>query len=399
MMHGDLSIQNEAGNSIEQEQLRRSTRTRRTPTFLEDYHHQLMISPCEEKLKEKVRYPLDSIMSYKSLSEKQLKYTLFISSKTKPKCYEEEKCYPEWMEAMRAEIEALEVNKTWDIVDLPHNKIPIGCKWGYKVKHKADGKIERYKARLVAKGYTQREGINYMDTYSPVARLTTIRTILVVAAVMDWHLEQLDVNNAFLHGDLQEEVYMSLPPGITTVKSNQVSKLIKALYGLKQASKQWYDKLSSFLYNINFVQSRVDNSLFIRKSETSFIALLIYVNDILIARNDIEDIDIVKNSLNSAFKIKDLGHLNFFLGLEIARTHKGKHICQRKYALDILTDVGMLGVKPANTTMTQKNDKLIYQSFPVHNITLYRRIIGRLLYLVNTRPDISFFVQFLSQFC
>ena len=322
-----------------------------------------------------------------------------ISSKIEPKCYEEAKCYPEWIEAMRVEIEALEVNKTWDIVDLPRNKIPIGCKWVYKDKHKADGKIEQYKARLVAKGYTQREGIDYMDTYSPIARLTTIRTILAVAAVMDWHLEQLDVNNAFLHGDLQEEVYMSLPPGITTVKSNQVSKLIKALYGLKQASKQWYDKLSSFLYNINFVQSRVDNSLFIRKSETSFIALLIYVNDILIARNDIEDIDIVKNSLNSAFKIKDLGHLNFFLGLEIARTHKGIHICQRKYALDILTDVGMLGVKPANTTMTQKNDKLIYQSFPVHNITLYRRIIGRLLYLVNTRPDISFFVQFLSQFC
>jgi len=101
------------------------------------------------------------------------------------------------MEAMRAEIEALEANKTWDIVNLPHNKIPIGCKWVYKIKHKPNGQIERYKARLVAKGYTQREGIDYMDTYSPVARLTTIRTILAVAAVMDWHLEQLDVNNAF----------------------------------------------------------------------------------------------------------------------------------------------------------------------------------------------------------
>jgi len=267
----------------------------------------------------------------------------------------------------------------------------------YKVKHKADGQIERYKARLVEKGYTQREGIDYMDTYSHVARLTTIRTILVVAAVMDWHLEQLDVNNAFLHGDLQEEVHMSLPPGITTVKSNQVCKLTKALYGLKQANKQWYDKLSSFLYNINFVQSRADNSLFIRKSETSFIALLIYVDDILNAGNDIKDIDIVKNSLNFVFKIKDLG-IKFFLGLEIARTRKGIHICQRKYVLNILTDAGMFGAKPANTPMAQKNDKLFDQSLPVHNITLYRRIIGRLLYLVNTRPDISFSIQFLSQF-
>ena len=300
---------------------------------------------------------------------------------------------------MRAEIEALEANKTWDIVDLPHNKIPIGCKWVYKTKHKADGQIERYKARLVAKGYTQREGIDYMDTYSPLARLTIIRTILVVVAVMDWHLEQLDVNNAFfLHGDLQEEVYLSLPLGITTVRSNQVCKLTKALYGLKQASKQWYDKLSSFLYNINFVQSKADNSLFIIKTETSFIALLIYVDDILIAGNDIKDINIVKNSLNYVFKIKDLGHLKFFLGLEISRTHKGIHICQRKYALDILTDAGMLGAKPANTPMAQKNDNLFYQSLSMHNITLYQRIIGRLLYLVNIRPYISFYVQFLSQF-
>jgi len=191
---------------------------------------------------------------------------------------------------------------------------------------------------------------------------------------------------------------MSLPPGITTVRSNQVCKLTKALYGLKQASKQWYDQLSSFLYSINFVQSKANNSLFIRKSETSFIALLIYMDDILIAGNDIKDIDIVKNSLNFVFKIKDLGHLKFFLGLEISKTRKGIHICQRKYALDILTNASMLGAKPTNTPMTEKNDKLFYQSLPVHNITLYQRIIGRLLYLVNTIPDISFFVQFLSQF-
>jgi len=202
-----------------------------------------------------------------------------------------------------------------------------------------------------------------MDTYSPVARLTTIRTILVVVAIMDWHLEQLDVNNAFLHGDLQEEVYMSLPLGITIVRSNQVCKLTKALYGLKQAIKQWYDKLSSFLYNINFVQSKAGNSLFIRKFETSFIALLICVDDILIAGNDIKDIDIVKNSLNYVFKIKDLGHLKFFLGLEISRTRKGIHIYQRKYALDILTNAGMLGAKPANTPMAQKNDKLFLSKF------------------------------------
>jgi len=123
---------------------------------------------------------------------------------------------------MEMEIKALEVNKTWEIMDLPPNKTPIGCKWVYKIKRRANGDIERYKARLVAKGYTQRKGIDYMETYSPVARLTTIQSILAIASIMDWHLEQLDVNNVFLHGDLQEEVYMELPPGVITKKSHEV---------------------------------------------------------------------------------------------------------------------------------------------------------------------------------
>jgi len=169
------------------------------------------------------------------------------------------------VKAMEMEIKALEVNKTWEIMDLSPKKMPIGCKWVYKIKQRANGDIKRYKARLVAKGYTQREGIDYMETYSPVARLTTIRSILAIASIMDWHQEQLDVNNAFLHGDLQEEVYMELPPRVITKKSHQVCQLTKSLYGLKQASKQWYNKLTSFLLTINFVHSKADSSMFIKK--------------------------------------------------------------------------------------------------------------------------------------
>ncbi|XP_068504175.1 uncharacterized mitochondrial protein AtMg00810-like [Phaseolus vulgaris] len=237
-----------------------------------------------------------------------------------------------------------------------------------------------------------------METYSPVARLTTIRTILAVASTMNWHLEQLDVNNAFLHGDLEEEVYMELPPGIASKKAHQVCRLMKSIYGLKQASKRWYDKLTSFLHSINFTHSKADNSLFVRNIEDSFIALLVYVDDILITGNNADDINAVKDSLNTTFKIKDLGHLKFFLGLEIARTVKGIHICQRKYALEILADAGMLNAKPAATPMVQKNETLFDKDAAVHEVSMYRRIIGRLLYLVNTRPGISFSMQFLSQF-
>jgi hypothetical protein len=139
---------------------------------------------------------------------------------------------------MKAELEDLEQNKTWILVDKPPNIKPIGSRWVYKVKHKADGSIERYKARLVAKGYTQVEGIDFFETFSPVAKITTVRILLAIAAIQNWHLHQLDINNAFLHGDLHEDVYMYIPQGVHTSQQNLVCKLLKSLYGLKQASRK-----------------------------------------------------------------------------------------------------------------------------------------------------------------
>jgi hypothetical protein len=302
---------------------------------------------------------------------------------------------------MHLELQALESTHTWSIVDLPHGKIPIGCKWVYKVKYNADGTIERYKARLVAKGYTQLEGVDYFETFSPVAKLTTVRTLLALSSINNWFLEQLDVNNAFLHGDLNEEVYMTIPPGYklahSASSSTKVCKLNKSIYGLKQASRQWYSKLSDSLISLGYSHSNVDYSLFTKTCNNKFTALLIYVDDIVLTGNDFSEIQLVKSFLNDKFKIKDLGQLRYFLGLEVARSTSGIMLNQRNYTLELLSDTGMLAAKPSLTPYDLSLKLHCTESEYFDDVTQYRRLVGRLIYLTTTRPDIAFAVQQLSQ--
>ena len=266
------------------------------------------------------------------------------------------------------------------------------------MKFKPDGSVERYKARLVAKGYSQIEGIDYRETFAPVAKLTTVRVLLSVAALSGWHLHQLDVNNAFLNGDLYEDVYMTLPPGFGRKGETRVCKLNKSLYGLKQASRQWFIKLSNALKAASFLQSRSDYSLFVRSRQGSFTALLVYVDDVILAGNNLQEIEETKRFLSQHFKLKDLGQLKYFLGIEVARSSKGITICQRKYALEILDDAGFLSSKPSrfpmeqNLSLTQTNGTLL------NNPSSYRRLVGRLIYLTITRLDLTYVVHVLSQF-
>lgn len=176
-----------------------------------------------------------------------------------------------------------------------------GCRWVYKIKHNADGTIEQHKARLVAKGYTQQEGVDFLDTFSPVAKLTTVRLLLALAATQKWDLQQLDMDNVFLHGDLHEEVYMELPPCLQPTFPNQVCHLNKSLYGLKQASRQWFAELSTFLTSIGLFSSTYDHSLFTKHHGSTFTALLVYVDDIILTGNSPSEIANVKRLLHQKF--------------------------------------------------------------------------------------------------
>ncbi|EOY01844.1 Cysteine-rich RLK (RECEPTOR-like protein kinase) 8, putative [Theobroma cacao] len=303
-------------------------------------------------------------------------------------------------DAMTVELKSLEDNGTWSIVPLPPNCHVVGCKWVYKVKLNANGNVERSKARLVAKGYNQIKGFDYQDTFNLVARQTTVRVFFALAVVHNWHLSQLDVNNAFLNGELAEDVYMELPQGYVIngecpSHSRLVCKLHKSLYGLKQVSRVWNSKLTTSLQKFGFKQSNSDYSLFTMKTYNGdFIALLVYVDDILIASNSVQVKSDVKEFLKLEFKLKELGKVKYFLGLEIARSPEDISICQRKYALDLLEEQGLLGAKLVSTPI-DSNHKLAKSNDEdkLTDATSYRQLVGKLLYLTFSRPDIAYAVQ------
>lgn len=228
--------------------------------------------------------------------------------------------------------------------------------------------------------------------------MTTIRTLQSLATKKGWPLYQLDVNNAFLHGDLKEEVYMKLPPGLSVDQEGLVCRLKKSLYGLKQTSRQWYDKLTESLCSRGFVHSASDYSLFYRKNEKSLCFVVVYVDDVIITGTNMCDIQDLKRFLHYQFKIKDLGKLHYFLELEILYTTDGALISQRKFAADLLKECDCLNYtkfsSPLDSTVKLYADKGKLLSDP----SIYRKLVGKLNFLTNTRLDIAYSVQHLSQF-
>ncbi|KAB2606780.1 S2-RNase [Pyrus ussuriensis x Pyrus communis] len=242
-----------------------------------------------------------------------------------------------WVDAMQEKLVALNTQSTWSLVPLPVQKNLVGCKWVFKIKKNADGSIGRYKARLVAKGFNQEGGLDYGETFSPVVKPTTVRLVLAIAAHFGWNLRQLDVKNAFLHGILQEEVYMAQPPA-------------------------WNDKFTSFLPSLGFNTTYTNSSLFVKTNGSSVVVLLLYVDDIIVTGNASTMID------------------------------------DAKYVKDLLTKTEMLDSKACVTPCLPYNRLVLDDGKPYNNPALYRSVVGALQYLTFTRPDIAFAVHQVCQF-
>ncbi|KAF3658225.1 hypothetical protein FXO37_14525 [Capsicum annuum] len=300
---------------------------------------------------------------------------------------------------MKQELDALIKNQTWELVPPNPTKNIVSCKWLFRIKRKADGSIDRYKTQLVAKGFTQRPSIDFHVTFTLVVKPTTVRIILYVALRHNWNLRQLDVNNAFLQDNLDEEVYMAQPLGFTSDdKSTHICRLRKTIYGLKQAPRAWYNALTGYLSSIGFSKTKSDASLLIRQGLGDTIFVLVYVDDIIVTRSNTFHVDQVIASIASQFSIKDLGNLHYFLGVEVIRSSDGLILTQANYVNEILNDELMTDCKNVHTPMSVSELITLSDGTYLTDATRYHRVLGRLQYLSFTRPDIAYAVNKLSQF-
>ncbi|GKA02699.1 putative ribonuclease H-like domain-containing protein [Tanacetum coccineum] len=304
-----------------------------------------------------------------------------------------------WVDAMQEELLQFEIQKVWILVDLPYGKKAIGTKWVYRNKKDERGVVVRNKARLVAQGHRQEEGIDYDEVFAPVARLEAIRIFLAFASYMGFIVYQMDVKSAFLYGKIDEEVYVSQPPGFLDPKSPQkVYKVVKALYGLHQAPRAWYATLSTFLLKNGYRRGTIDKTLFLKKNKNDIILVQVYVDDIIFGSTKKSWCDEFEALMKSRFQMSSMGELTFFLGLQVKQKPNGIFISQDKYVDEILKKFDFASVKTASTPIETQKPLVKDEEASDVDVHLYRSMIGSLMYVTASRPDIMFAVCACSRF-
>ncbi|KAL2250907.1 UNVERIFIED_CONTAM: Retrovirus-related Pol polyprotein from transposon TNT 1-94 [Sesamum indicum] len=311
----------------------------------------------------------------------------------------------EWLSAMNEEMKSLKDNHTWDLVPRPKNCSLVDCKWIFKIKQENPLK---FKGRLVAKGFTQKEGIDYNEIFSPVVKYTTVRIMLALVAHFDWELKQMDVKTAFLHGDLDECIYMRQPVGfIEKNKPDHVCLLKKSLYGLKQSPRQWNKKFDMFMLSLNFKRSDYDHCLYFKFLDEVPVFLVLYVDDMLITSPSLNLIESLQNDLSNNFEMKNLGDAKKILGMDIHRNRKRFSILlnQKSYIHSVLKRFSMENSKPTSVPLAAhfqlSKDQCPKTSSEKDKMCKipYSNVIGSIMFLmVCTRPDIAYAISCLSRY-
>jgi transposase InsO family protein len=290
-----------------------------------------------------------------------------VSETRDPETFVEDSGHPDWDTTMNEEYRSLMAKDTWDLVPLPKGRKLVRCKWVYKTKYASDGSDERHKAQLVSKVFSQVEGIEYNETFTPVAKMNSICLVISLAASHKWEVHHMDVKSVFLHGDLQEEIYMEQPPSYVQNDSSLVFRLNKSLYGLKQAPQAWYAKMENFHIDTEFSRCHFDPNVYTNKVGSHLIILVIYVDELTLTSSDSKLLNHVETTLKKIFEMTDLGFLHYFLGLQVLQTNEGIFLSQSKYACDLLRRFHMDDCKPtpspfhsgANLTTTCTSPKFV----------------------------------------
>lgn len=341
---------------------------------------------------------MNDYVSGEGFSDNEINFA--VGTNSDPDNFEEAMKSEHWKKDMEVEIKSIEKNNTWFLTDLPKGAKQIGVKWVFKTKLNELGEVEKFKARLVAKGYVQRYGIDYAEVFAPVARMDTVRIILALAAQKEWKVYQLDVKSAFLYGELMEEVYVEQPLGfVKKDEPHKVYKLRKSLYGLKQAPRAWFSRIESYFLREGFEKCSSEQTLFVKTSiQGKLLIVSLYVDDLIYSGNDESMMMEFKRSIMKEFDMSDLGKMRYFLGIEVQQLENGIFISQKKYAWDVLKRFQMEEcnavlnpIVPGFKISKDENGVMVESTF-------YKQLVGSLIYLTSTRPDLMYAVSLISRY-